>query len=103
MMSEQTLTLAGRRFVVLPERDYLKLRQLASKATEKRTPTRQVNSKFAQDAMQALHIYRKTRKAAKWSDVKAKLGLSRAPAPESHEHAKQSPRMHRQMRDRDIL
>ena len=75
IMPEQTLTFGGRRFVVLPERDYLKLQQLASKASGKLTNSRRVNPQFAEDAMRELNTYRKTRKAAKWSEVKAKLGL----------------------------
>ena len=74
-MPEQTLTLGRRRFVLVPERDYLKLQKLAGRAAAKNTSARRVNAEFAEDAIRELRSYRKTRKAAKWAEVKAKLGL----------------------------
>jgi hypothetical protein len=74
-MSAQTLTLGGRRFVVLPERDYLKLQERARKTSDKQAGHRQVRPDFAADAMRELRAYRKTRKAANWTDVQPKLGL----------------------------
>jgi hypothetical protein len=74
-MPSQTLTLGGRRFVVLSERDYLKLQKRASKAGQKQGDPIEVKPEFAADAMRELRAYRKTKKAARWIDIKAKLGL----------------------------
>jgi hypothetical protein len=76
----QTLTLGGRRFVVLSERDYLKLQERASNASLKKSNHRNlkpgpVNPEFAADALRELRKYRKSQKSASWTDVKAKLGL----------------------------
>lgn len=66
-MSAQTLTIGKRRFVVLSEREFLRL--------QKRADDREVRPDFAHEAMRELKAYRKTGKAAKWTDVKRKLGL----------------------------
>ena len=66
-MTAQTLTIGKRRFVVVPERDFLRLQKQAGQNT--------VRPEFADDAMRELKAYRKTGKAANWSDVKRKLGL----------------------------
>ena len=63
----QTLTIGKRRFVLIPEREFQRL--------QKRAAGKQVRPEFAQDAMRELRNYRKSGKAAKWSDVKRKLGL----------------------------
>jgi hypothetical protein len=67
MAMTQTLTIGKRRFVLLPERDFLRL--------QKRAGQRPVRPEFAEEAMRELFAYRKTGKAANWSDVKRKLGL----------------------------
>ncbi len=66
-MTTQTLTLGKRRFVVIPERDFQRLQKAAGE--------RAVRPEFAEEAMRELKAYRKTGKAAKWTDVKRKLGL----------------------------
>jgi hypothetical protein len=66
-MTTQTLTLGKRRFVVLPERDFQRLQKRAGRV--------QVRPEFAKEAMKELQAYRKTGKAANWTDVKRKLGL----------------------------
>jgi hypothetical protein len=66
-MTTQTLTLGKRRFVVLPERDFQRLQKQAALV--------QVRPEFAKEAMKELQAYRKTGKAANWTDVKRKLGL----------------------------
>jgi hypothetical protein len=66
-MNTQTLTIGKRRFVVVPERDFLRLQKKAADS--------EVRPEFAQEAMGELRNYRKTRKAAHWTDVKRKLGL----------------------------
>jgi hypothetical protein len=74
IMPAQTLTIGGRRFVVLPERNYLDLQQKARKTALKKSASREVLPEFAADAMRESRTYRKSRKAAKWTDVRAKLG-----------------------------
>jgi hypothetical protein len=49
------------------ERDFLRLQRQAGQ--------RIVDREFAQEAMRELKAYRKTGKAANWTDVKRKLGL----------------------------
>ncbi len=66
-MVTQTLTIGKRRFVVVPERDFQRLQKQAGEKTVRR--------EFAEEAMRELKAYRKTGKAAKWTDVKRKLGL----------------------------
>ncbi len=66
-MTTQTLTIGKRRFVLLPERDFLRLQARAAKPT--------VNKEFADEAMSELRAYRRTRKAVSWTTVKGKLGL----------------------------
>ncbi len=66
-MTTQTLTIGKRRFVLLPERDFLRLQKKAEKIA--------VRPEFAEEAMRELKTFRKTRRAADWSDVKRKLGL----------------------------
>ena len=66
-MDVQTLTIGKRRFVVIPERDYERLR--------KRAGEEEVRPEFAEEAMRELKAYRKTHKAADWTDIKRKLGL----------------------------
>jgi hypothetical protein len=51
----------------VPERDFLQLQKRAGEAV--------IRPEFAEEAMRELKAYRKTGKAAKWSDVKRKLGL----------------------------
>ena len=65
-MVTQTLTIGKRRFVVVPERDFQRLQSRREKT---------VRREFAEEAMRELKAYRKTGKAAKWTDVKRKLGL----------------------------
>jgi hypothetical protein len=52
---------------VVPERDFQRLQKQAGKIA--------VRPEIAEEAMRELRAYRKTGKAAKWSDVKRKLGL----------------------------
>jgi hypothetical protein len=66
-MTVQTLTLGKRRFVVVPEKDFERLRQRAGK--------RAVRPEFAEDALRQLKAYRKTGKASDWAQVKRRLGL----------------------------
>lgn len=66
-MVTQTLTIGKRRFIVVPERDFKRL--------QKRAAESEVRPELAQEAMRELQTYRKTGKAANWSDVKRKLGL----------------------------
>jgi hypothetical protein len=63
-----TLTIGKRRFVLVPEREFLRLQKLAAER-------QQVRPEFGREAMKELRDYKKTGKAAKWSDVKRKLGL----------------------------
>jgi hypothetical protein len=66
-MLTQTLTIGKRRFVLVPERDFQRLQKQAGRTA--------VRPEFAEEAMRELKTYRKTRKAANWTDVKRKLGL----------------------------
>lgn len=66
-MTTQTLTIGRRRFVVVAERDFVRLQKLAGERT--------VRPEFADEARRELKAYRKTGKAANWSDVKRRLGL----------------------------
>lgn len=66
-MTTQTLTIGKRRFVVVAERDFVRLQKLAAK--------REVIADFADDAMKDLRAYRRTRKAAGWKSVKRRLGI----------------------------
>ncbi|HEY3244953.1 MAG TPA: hypothetical protein VGM03_16550 [Phycisphaerae bacterium] len=66
-MNTQTLTIGKRRFVIVPEREFLKLQKRAGEAA--------VRKEFAAEALRELRLYRKTGKAANWLDVKRKLGL----------------------------
>jgi hypothetical protein len=66
-MITQTLTIGKRRFVVVPERDFLRLQKRAGDVA--------VQLQFAEEAMRELNAYRKSGKAADWNDVKRKLGL----------------------------
>ena len=66
-MTTQTLTIGKRRFVLVPERDFLRLQKQANAGG--------VREDFAEDAMKDLKTYRKTGKAHEWSKVKRNLGL----------------------------
>ena len=66
-MTTQTLTIGKRRFVLMPETEFVRL--------QKRASQQQVRPDFAREALQELKAYRKTGKAASWPDVKRKLGL----------------------------
>jgi len=66
-MTTQTLTIGKRRFVLVPEVEFLRL--------QKRAGQRDVCPDFGHQAMQDLKAYRKTGKAASWADVKRRLGL----------------------------
>ena len=66
-MAVQTLVIGKRRYVLVPEREFLRL--------QKRSGEAQVRPEFGEEAMRELRAYRKTRKAASWSDVKRRLGL----------------------------
>lgn len=66
-MTTQTLTIGKRRFVLVPERDFLRLTKQAAASA--------VRSEFAEEAMRDLKAYRKTGKASSWSSVKQKMGL----------------------------
>jgi len=66
-MTTQTLTIGKRRFVLVPERDFQRLQRRAGEGD--------VQPEFGREAMRELRTYRKTGKAAKWTDVKQKLGL----------------------------
>lgn len=66
-MNTQTLTIGKRRFIVVAERDFRRLWKLAGEGA--------VRPEFAEEAMRELKAYRKTGKAAEWTDVKRKLGL----------------------------
>ncbi len=69
-MAPQTLTIGKRRFVLITERDYLRLQKQAATAA-----TTQVRPDVTEDAIAQLRAYRKSRKAAPWTDVKRRLGL----------------------------
>jgi hypothetical protein len=71
-MTTQTLIVGKRRFVLLSERDFLKLQSAAH--SPKRKPAK-VHTEFAEDAKRQLDAYRRTGKAADWKDVRAKLGI----------------------------
>lgn len=64
-MNTQTLTIGNRRFVMVAERDFQRLQKQASAC--------EVGPEFAQEAMRKLRAYRKTGKAAKWTDIERKL------------------------------
>jgi hypothetical protein len=66
-MDVQTLTIGKRRFVVVPEREFERLRKRAGEG--------EVRPEFAEEAMRDLKAYRKTGKAIEWTDVKHKLGI----------------------------
>jgi hypothetical protein len=66
-MITQTLTLGKRRFVVVSERGFRRLQKRAGQSP--------VRAEFADEAMKELQAYRKTGKAAKWADVKRRLGI----------------------------
>ncbi len=66
-MVAQTLVIGKRRFVVVPEREFRRLQKRAGEGA--------VRPSFAEEAMRELKTYRKTGKAAAWSDVKRKLGM----------------------------
>jgi hypothetical protein len=66
-MTFQTLTLGKRKFVVVPESEFLRL--------QKRAAGNQVRADFGDDAMNELRAYRKTGNAKNWTNVKRKLGL----------------------------
>ena len=66
-MNPQTITIGKRRFVVVPEREFLRLQKRAGELT--------VRPEFGREAMRELRTYRKTGNATKWADVKRKLGL----------------------------
>jgi len=61
-MTTQTLTIGKRRFVLVAESEFRKL--------QKRAASREVLPGFAKSAMRELSAYRRTGRAAKWSDVK---------------------------------
>jgi hypothetical protein len=65
-MTPQTLTIGRRRFVLIPELEFMRLRKRAGDIA--------VRPEFAAEAMQELRAYRKTGKAKSWSQVKRKLG-----------------------------
>ena len=66
-MKTQTLVIGRRRYVLVPERDFLRL--------QKRAGQEIVRQEFAEGALRDLQAYRKNGKAARWRDVKGKLGL----------------------------
>ena len=66
-MTTQTLTIGKRRFVLLSEHDFRRLQKKAGESA--------VRGEFAQEAMKELAAYKKTCKAALWTDVKRKLDL----------------------------
>lgn len=66
-MTTQTLIIGKRRFVLVPEKDFLRL--------EKKAAARTVRPQFAKEAMRELQTYRKAGKATHWKDIKQKLGL----------------------------
>jgi hypothetical protein len=66
-MTTQTLTIGKRRFVLVSESDFRKL--------QKQAASRQARPDFAREAQRELDAYRRTGRAAKWSDVKRRLGL----------------------------
>jgi hypothetical protein len=66
-LNTQTLIIGKRRFVVVPEKDFLRLQRRAGKAA--------VRPEFAREAVRELQTYRKSRKASNWTDVNRKLGL----------------------------
>jgi hypothetical protein len=66
-MTTQTLTIGKRRFVLVAERDFRRLTKRAGEGA--------VRPEFADEAMRALWAYRKTGKAANWTDIKRRLGL----------------------------
>ena len=66
-MPTQTLVIGKRRFVLIPENEFLRL--------QKRADRREVRPEFAAEAMSELRAYRTTGKAHNWADVKRKLGL----------------------------
>jgi len=66
-MTAMTLTIGKRRFVVLPETEFRRLQKRAGEKT--------VRPELAEEAMRELRVYRKTGKAANWTDFRRKLGL----------------------------
>jgi len=66
-MTTQTLTIGRRCSVLVSERDFQHLQKQATQNV--------VRPEFAEDAMRELKAYRKTGKAADWSDVKQRSGL----------------------------
>lgn len=66
-MTLQTMTVGKRRFVLVPEREFRRLKKREEEAA--------VRAEFGQEATRALRAYRKTGKAENWSDLKRKLGL----------------------------
>lgn len=66
-MTVQTLTIGKRKYVVIAERDYERLRKKAGET--------EVRDEVADEAMRDLGRYRRTGKAIAWSQAKRKLGL----------------------------
>ena len=66
-MTTQTLTIGKRRFILVSERDFRRLQKRAGEGA--------IRPEFAEEAMRELKAYRKSGKAAHWTDVKRKLGL----------------------------
>ena len=64
-MDTQLITIGKRRYVLVPERDYLRLQKRAGELA--------VREEFGRDAMRELAAYRKTGKAEEWSNLKRKL------------------------------
>lgn len=66
-MNTQTLKIGKRRFVLMPEREFLRLQKRAGEGTTR--------PEFGEEAMRELNAYRKTGKANDWNQVKRRLGL----------------------------
>jgi hypothetical protein len=66
-MTAQTLKIGKRRFVLLPERDFLRLQKKAGEEV--------VRPEFMKEVLRELKAYRKTGRGTPWEDVKRRLGL----------------------------
>lgn len=69
----QKLVVSGRRFVIVPEADYLRLAKAAGAKKAKQEP--EVHPAVIAEAMRELREYKRTGKATEWSEFRKTLGL----------------------------
>jgi hypothetical protein len=67
----QKLVVAGKRFVIIPEKEFLRL----EKAADGKRAKREVNPAFADAAMRELRAYKRTRQGRSWDEIKRELAL----------------------------